>query len=170
MVTGTLLALTSLGLAAVVSAQAQPGFTGTIEGMDGGLAGTFEVVDETTLELTGFTLEDGSAPALYWWGSETSDLSSGFRISDEQVTGEHEDEELTIKLDTGKTTSDFSYAGLWCEQFNANFGMAQLSQGGANDGDSGDSDGGDNSNDAVRAGFSSLSVLGAVGAVAVLLG
>ncbi|PKS08613.1 hypothetical protein jhhlp_004999 [Lomentospora prolificans] len=183
MIAQTLFTTSCLALVALVSAQAEPGWTGTIHGMDGGLAGTFEVIDDKTLKLTGFTLEDGSAPALYWWGSETEDLSSGFRISEEQVEGEHENEELTIALDSGKTAKDFSYAGLWCEQFNANFGVAKLSEGGASGGDSssssdsdsnsgsssGSGSGGDSSG-VTRASLASMGLLAAAAAFAILIG
>lgn len=182
MIAKTLLTFTFFILAALVSAQGKVGWTGTINGKDGGLAGTFEVVDDKTLKLKGFTLEDGSAPALYWWGSETEDLSSGFRISETQVKGEHDNEDLTIALDSGKTTNDFLYAGLWCEQFKANFGTAKLAEGGASgnasptSGDSGTKTGSSSgsgstgASGAARTSFGPLVVIGAALAVAFLMG
>lgn len=65
---------------------AEVGSSGTLSSLDGGLGGTVKVVDKTTLMISGYKLKDASAPALYWWGSTSDDLSSGFRINNEQVT------------------------------------------------------------------------------------
>lgn len=114
-----------------VLAEDKIGWSGTVESLDGGFEGTFEVQDESTLVLKEFTLEDGSAPALYWWASETEELKDGVRISETRITGEHENEELEIPLDSdsGKTTKDFSVVGLWCETFATSFGQAKLEAG-----------------------------------------
>jgi hypothetical protein len=117
--------------AADVTSQQKIGWTGTITNTDGGLGGTVTVVDAKTLKITDYTLEDASAPALYWWGSTSDVLKDGFRISDEQVTMAAETDSLTISLDAGKTTADFSTVGLWCERLSANFGQASLKASGA---------------------------------------
>ena len=102
------------------------GFSGELSSLDGGLGGTVNVVDETTLEIPDFVIEDASAPALYWWGATDDELADGFRISDQEVTEEADGELLEIKLDSGMTTADFSVVGLWCEEFNTNFGQTTL--------------------------------------------
>jgi len=79
--------------------------------------------------ISSYTLKDASAPALYWWGTTDGTLKDGFRISNEQVTSAATTDSLTIKLDAGKSSSDFTTVGLWCERLNANFGQATLKAG-----------------------------------------
>ncbi|KAI9798685.1 MAG: hypothetical protein M1833_004674 [Piccolia ochrophora] len=109
------------------------GYTGTFEeGGEGGLSGSVFVQDARSLLIKDYQLLDAAAPALYWWGASTDDLSSGFRISEEQVIETSAGGELQIKLDSGKTTADFSTVGLWCERFGVNFGQATLEPAGRN--------------------------------------
>jgi hypothetical protein len=112
-----------------VAQDTKVGYTGTLSSLDGGLGGTVHVVDPNTLMITGYTLKDASAPALYWWGTTDGTIKDGFRISNEQVTSAATTDSLTIKLDAGKTSSDFTTVGLWCERLNANFGQATLKAG-----------------------------------------
>ncbi|KAH8647558.1 hypothetical protein BGZ60DRAFT_521230 [Tricladium varicosporioides] len=127
----TISALAIAAFASLVGAQNSTtaekiGYTGTLSSLDGGLGGTVQVVDATTLQISSYTLKDASAPALYWWGTTDGVLKNGFRISNTQVTSAAKSNMLTIKLDSGKTTADFSTVGLWCERLNANFGQATL--------------------------------------------
>jgi len=104
-------------------------WSGTLSTLDGGLQGTVTVPsqDDHTLSVTNYKLEDASAPALYWWGSASSSLADGFRISEKHVTEPSGDADTyTISLDAGKTSADFVTVGLWCEKFGANFGQATL--------------------------------------------
>ncbi|PNP74529.1 hypothetical protein FNYG_12152 [Fusarium nygamai] len=111
---------------------AKMGDSGALSSLDAGLGGTVEVVSNTELKITDYELKDASAPALYWWGSKTEDLSSGFRINKERISDTSSKMDIMVKLDAGYTAKDFSYVGLWCEKFDANFGQAKLSS----DGDS----------------------------------
>jgi hypothetical protein len=113
-----------------LAADPKIGYSGTLSSLDGGLGGTVTVVDATTLKISGYKLEDASAPALYWWGATDDNLSGGFRISNAQVTSRAASDSLTIKLDAGKTTADFVTVGLWCEKFSADFGQARLTANG----------------------------------------
>ena len=96
-----------------LAAAAEKGFSGQIETKDGGLGGTVMVVNDTTLSISSYTLEDASAPALYWWGATDSDLPNGFRINNERVDESASSDEITIPLDNGYTANDFSYVGLY---------------------------------------------------------
>lgn len=120
---------TFLALLAGTAIAADVGAEGELSSLDAGLMGTVMVKDMDTLEISGYTLEAASAPALYWWGSETEDLSSGFRINKDQVTETADDETLTIALDNGYSADDFMYVGLWCEELDVNFGQAMLEGG-----------------------------------------
>ncbi|KAL7935684.1 hypothetical protein V8C35DRAFT_297931 [Trichoderma chlorosporum] len=114
-----------LALSAIASA-ASVGDSGTLSSLDGGLGGVVTVASSTTLQITQYKLADASAPELYWWGSTSSDLSSGFRISNLHITEAATSDSMTINLDAGHSPSDFSTVGLWCEKFKTNFGEATL--------------------------------------------
>jgi hypothetical protein len=90
------------------------------------LAVSSPLFDSQTLMISDYTLADTNAPALHWWGTTDGILRDGFRISNKQVTEKASTNSLTIMLDAGKTTADFSTVGLWCERLNANFGQATL--------------------------------------------
>lgn len=123
----SVLFLSALTIALPKAASQKVGFEGTFSrGSEGGLEGTVMVQDANTLVVSNYVLADAGAPALYWWGATTDDLSSGFRISEKQVTETADDETLQIPLDAGKTVADFSTVGLWCERFGVNFGQATL--------------------------------------------
>ncbi|KLO83114.1 uncharacterized protein Y057_6239 [Fusarium fujikuroi] len=109
---------------------AKMGDSGALSSLDAGLGGTVEVVSDTELKITDYELKDASAPALYWWGSKTEDLSSGFRINKERIGDTSSKMDIMVKLDAGHTAKDFSYVGLWCEKFDANFGQAKLTSDG----------------------------------------
>jgi hypothetical protein len=125
------LSLIAIGIFASVAvaqdaAAQKVGWTGTIAGLDGGLAGTMKVLDTSTIEISNYVLKDASAPALYWWGVPSGSINTGFRISNKQVTETSTGKTLDIKLDAGKTLADFAIVGLWCEHFSINFGQATL--------------------------------------------
>ncbi|KAM7214814.1 hypothetical protein V8F06_009804 [Rhypophila decipiens] len=122
----TLLSLASAAVQAADSDKDKKGWSGKLSTLDGGLEGTVTVSAPDKLVVTDYKLEDASAPALYWWGSATSSLSDGFRISNKHVTEKATLDTTEIMLDAGKSTSDFLTVGLWCEKFSANFGQATL--------------------------------------------
>lgn len=154
------LALTTPLATAQATAQ-KVGWTGTLSSLDAGLGGTVVVVSPTALRIDNYKLADGSAPALYWWGSTSTNLKDGFRISNAQITGKATSNTLDIALDAGKTTADFMTVGLWCERFSANFGQAVLA---APAGGSGNATAGSStSSGASPAGTSSSATSGAEG-------
>jgi len=125
----TILALASTIFQAATSqatADTKQGWSGKLSSLDGGLGGTVVVSDARTLVVQDYKLEDASAPALYWWGSTSSNLADGFRISNKQVEQAATSNTYTIALDAGKTAADFMTVGLWCEKFSVNFGQATL--------------------------------------------
>lgn len=128
--------LCALALPAVITAS-QVGDSGTLSSLDGGLGGVATVTSKSTIEISQYKLADASAPALYWWGSTSDDLSSGFRISNTHITQAATSDSLTINLDAGHSPSDFNVVGLWCEKFKTNFGQTVLKA--SSSGTSGDS-------------------------------
>ncbi|KAJ2902575.1 hypothetical protein MKZ38_000335 [Zalerion maritima] len=138
--TAILISLISTAIAADVGA------TGDLSSLDAGLQGTVTVKDSDTLEISGYTLEDASAPALYWWGhNEEDDIESGYRINNEQVTETADDETIDVALDAGYSADDFVYVSLWCERLSANFGTAKLE---GSDGDASSTSGGSGGDEA----------------------
>ncbi|OAQ99855.1 hypothetical protein LLEC1_05136 [Akanthomyces lecanii] len=118
--------LALVAFASRLASAADVGASGVIDTKDGGLGGTITVTNDTILTISQYTLKSASAPALYWWGSKTSDLPKGFRINNERVGAAATTDSITIALDAGHMAGDFDYVGLWCEKLNANFGQAQL--------------------------------------------
>lgn len=116
----------ALALASLAAA-ADSGWTGTIKNTNG-LSGNVMVVNETTIMITDYTLEDASAPSLHWWGATNSQLDKGFRVHNARVTETAKSSTLMVSLDAGHMASDFEYFGLWCETLAKNFGQAQLSK------------------------------------------
>lgn len=116
----------SLLSALAVARASQVGDSGTLSSLDGGLGGVVTVASSSSLQITKYKLAAASAPELYWWGSTSSDLSAGFRISNTHITAAATSDGLTINLDAGHSPADFSTVGLWCEKFKTNFGEASL--------------------------------------------
>ncbi|KAK4443070.1 hypothetical protein QBC34DRAFT_431062 [Podospora aff. communis PSN243] len=77
------------------------GWTAPLSTLDAGLSGTITVLDPNKLLITDYTLEDASAPALYWWGTATANLRDGFRVSSKRVDEVASAEMYTIELDVG---------------------------------------------------------------------
>ncbi|PTB35022.1 uncharacterized protein TrAFT101_006438 [Trichoderma asperellum] len=121
----TLSLLSAFTLPVTITAS-QVGDSGTLSSLDGGLGGVVTVVSNSSLKISKYELADASAPELYWWGSASKDLSSGFRISNAHITQAATSDSLTINLDAGHPPIDFDFVGLWCEKFKTNFGQAEL--------------------------------------------
>ncbi|KAF4450413.1 hypothetical protein F53441_6412 [Fusarium austroafricanum] len=149
------LKLTTLLLLPLSVMAAMTGDSGDLSSLDGGLGGTASVVSNTELKITDYKLKEASAPALYWWGSKTKDLSSGFRINNERVSDTSSGKDIAVKLDAGYTAKDFAYVGLWCEKFHANFGQTQLTSGGGSSKDSDKADTKSDDKPGVAAGLAS---------------
>jgi hypothetical protein len=121
--------LSTVAFALAVFAQSEVGWTGRLSSLSGGLEGEVSVINSDTLVINNYELQDASAPALYWWGSTTTTLKDGFRISNMHITQtQTSPTNITIDLNAGKTASDFSTVGLYCEQFGVDFGQTTLSQ------------------------------------------
>lgn len=110
---------------------AEVGESGQLSSLMGGLQGDVVIVDDHTIVVKGFELKKLGGPPLNWYGSLKDDIPHGFRISEEEVADvQKTPKDLTVKLDSGKSLSDFEYVGLWCEPFNINFGQTKLSKDG----------------------------------------
>ncbi|KAI9000385.1 hypothetical protein DFJ74DRAFT_697595 [Hyaloraphidium curvatum] len=109
------------------------GFRGalrTLEPADN-MAGTVEVLDDCTFLWSEATLRRG-VPAVFWYGSATSDAPSvrrGGRVSNEQVpaSGLDGQQTLTYTLTGNRTWDDgISVLSGWCESFSAHLAVVEL--------------------------------------------
>lgn len=103
------------------------GESGKLSSLMGGLEGEVIVTSESTITIKNYQLQKTGGPSLYWYGSIENDIPHGFRISEEKIDSiQTTPTDLTVKLDAGKSISDFNYVGLWCEPYNINFGQTEL--------------------------------------------
>ncbi|KAJ3213713.1 hypothetical protein HDU67_002554 [Dinochytrium kinnereticum] len=89
------------------------------------ISGTVTIVDDCTFEVTGFT-QTPSAPSVFFWGAPGSSVRSGRRISDFNVPTQSNPTNLTVKLLSGQSFDNFNVISVWCEEFSADFGQANL--------------------------------------------
>lgn len=105
------------------------GFTGELTEMEHDVSGRVRILDDCTMQITGFTY-DGKAPAAYWWGAPSTGNAAirreGRRIADAQVTAAYDGSTITVKLEDGVSWDQFPVVLLWCEEFYADFGHVQL--------------------------------------------
>nr|XP_022902500.1 protein Skeletor, isoforms B/C [Onthophagus taurus] len=95
-----------------------------------GLSGEVFAVDGRTLHIKDFTY-DGQGPAAYFWAGSTKSVGNqGFRIRDENNSGDvlrrYRKEGVTLTLPEGKTLRDIKWFSVWCEEFEVNFGDVKI--------------------------------------------
>ncbi|KAI1829141.1 hypothetical protein DTO027I6_9942 [Penicillium roqueforti] len=121
-------AYSTLILGAIANA-AEVGESGQLSSLMGDLQGNVVIKDDNTIVVEGFELQKLGGPPLNWYGSLKDDIPHGFRISEGEVADvQKTPKDLTVKLDAGKSLSDFEYVGLWCEPYKINFGQTKLSK------------------------------------------
>lgn len=114
-------------LGAVVNAQVQPGDTGTLSTLMGGLKGDVVVKSSSEIDVNNFELMSTGGAPLWWYGSKGNTIANGFRVSNTPIKkAQNSPTEVTVHLNAGKTLEDFAYFGLWCEAFSINFGQTKL--------------------------------------------
>lgn len=106
-----------------------PPLTGLAHGVR---SGPITIADAQTLLVTDFWY-DGLGPAGYWWVSRGPRQSpQGLRLKDEKGTPNplraYRGEAVLITLPDAKTIYDFDWFGVWCEEFQVDFGHVQLPQ------------------------------------------
>lgn len=92
-----------------------------------GIAGTLTVIDDRTLEVTGFEY-DGEGPSVFFYlgtdglyAARDGGILVGNRLN---RSTPYLGETLTINLPNGVTLDDFNGVSVWCDLFFANFGDA----------------------------------------------
>lgn len=95
-------------------------------------SGPITIVDAQTFLITDFHY-DGLGPAGYWWatpGARSS--SSGIQLKDENGSAKplrrYNGETVVISLPQGSTIYDFDWLGVWCSEFQVDFGSTRIPQ------------------------------------------
>lgn len=89
------------------------------------VAGTVTIIDDCTLEITGFNY-DGQGPAVYFYAARDADyLSENAFVLGDQLNGpRYTNETIRLKLPENRTLADMNTISVWCVDFRANFGEA----------------------------------------------
>lgn len=95
-------------------------------------SGPITIVDAQTFLINDFHY-DGQGPAGYWWATAGSrQSSSGLRLKDENGSEKplrrYSGETVVISLPEGKTIWDYDYIGVWCEEYQVDFGNTRIPQ------------------------------------------
>lgn len=92
-----------------------------------GIAGTLTVLDDRTLQVTGFEY-DGEGPSVFFYlgtGGEYAARDGGILVGNRlNRSTPYVGETITINLPDGVTLDDFDGVSVWCDIFFANFGDA----------------------------------------------
>ncbi len=106
-----------------------PPLTGFAHGVR---SGPISVIDAQTILVTDFWY-DGEGPAGYWWVTRGAHQSpQGLRLKDENdkptPLRAYRGEAFLIRLPDTKTVYDFDWFGVYCEEFQVDFGHVRLPQ------------------------------------------
>ena len=106
-----------------------PPLTGFAHGIR---SGPISIIDAQTILVTDFVY-DGLGPAGYWWVTRgTRQSPQGHRLKDENDTPkplrQYNGESFLIRLPDTKTVYDFDWFGVYCEEFQVDFGHVRLPQ------------------------------------------
>lgn len=106
-----------------------PPLTGLAHGVR---SGPISIIDAQTILVTDFWY-DGEGPAGYWWVTRGARQSpQGLRLKDENDTPRplraYRGEAFLIRLPDSKTVYDFDWFGVYCEEFQVDFGHIHLPQ------------------------------------------
>lgn len=106
-----------------------PPLTGLAHGVR---SGPITIVDAQTILVPNFWY-DGAGPAAYWWVSRgVKQVPQGLRLKDEKGSPNplraYRGETVIITLPDTKTIYDFDWFGVYCEEFQVDFGNVLLPQ------------------------------------------
>ncbi|MBX2823920.1 MAG: DM13 domain-containing protein [Gammaproteobacteria bacterium] len=91
------------------------------------VSGTVRIVDNCTLQVTGFNY-DGGGPSVYFYGA----LDAAYASEDAFIIGPQlngtvfQESSLTLKIPDGKTLDDFNGVSVWCADFDVDFGSGMF--------------------------------------------
>lgn len=86
------------------------------------VAGTVEIIDEDTLEITGFTYDGGGINARFFLLADGESFHKDFELTDNLVGDEYANDTLTLDIPPGASFEDWNLITLWCVPAGASFG------------------------------------------------
>ena len=100
------------------------GRSAPLVGLAHAVEGTVTVLDDCTLEVSGFGY-DGGGPAVYFFGGSGRDYVNRAIPLGPALNGRlYADDTLRLTLPEGRTFDDVDSLSVWCFEFRANFGDA----------------------------------------------
>jgi len=100
----------------------QVGWIAEIGGLHHDLAGSAEIVDESTIVIQDFVYDGGGINARFYLLIDGEDFNKDLEISDNLVGTEFNGEELTLDLPPGAMLDDFNLLTFWCVPAAVSFG------------------------------------------------
>jgi len=101
------------------------GRTVQFDGIFHEVAGTLTIVDDCTIEISGFTY-DGLGPDVYFFAGNNKayDNNSGFIIGPRLNLTTWANNSIRLRIPEGKSLRDFNSISVWCFDVEVNFGDA----------------------------------------------
>ena len=99
------------------------GATGLLSTIAHGVSGTLTVIDDCTVQITGFNY-DGGGPQVYFYAGNDGNYqdANAFRFSKLLTGKSFSNNTITLVIPATKSLDDFDSLSVWCVDFNANFG------------------------------------------------
>ncbi len=102
------------------------GWIGALETRQHRVQGLVEIVDDCTIEVTGFGF-DGAGLDVRFVVADNPDFTDHVVLTDDlRRTGGYDDETLTLPLTTEVDLDAVSHASIWCVPAGVDFGSAEL--------------------------------------------
>jgi len=101
------------------------GAMGLLSNLAHEVSGAVTIIDDCTLEVTGFNY-DGGGPEVYFYAALDGDyLSEDAFVLGEKLSGQRlTDSTIQLKLPENRTLADVNSLSVWCVDFRVNFGEA----------------------------------------------
>ncbi|MCH7817593.1 MAG: DM13 domain-containing protein [Proteobacteria bacterium] len=106
------------------STSAKIGQSATLSSLFHQVAGTATIIDDCTIDLTGFNFDGGGIDVRVYVrnGGEFLAAAGGFAISNDLVGIAYVDNTLRLTLPAGRTLDDFDSISIWCVAVGVSFG------------------------------------------------
>ena len=110
------------------STNSKIGQTATLSTLFHGVTGTATLIDDCTIDLTGFSFDGGGIDVRVYVGinEEFHPGSGAFAVSDDLVGIAFFENSLRLTLPTGRTFDDFDSISIWCVAVGVSFGTGSF--------------------------------------------
>jgi len=105
------------------SSHSKVGNTGTLTTFAHSVSGTVTIIDDCTIEITGFNY-DGGGPQVYFYAGTNGNYTdaNAFRFSQLLTGTSFNNKTIRLIIPNPKSLDSFNSLSVWCVDFNANFG------------------------------------------------